>query len=495
MDIKMKNICKSFGKNNVLRGVDFNLREGEIHALVGENGAGKSTLMNILAGILEKDNGEIYIDGQKIEYTDSNEVRDKYRIEFIHQELVDWSELTVMENIFMNREIKKGPFLDKDAMYDRCKKLFKTLEIDIDPNQRVGNLSVGMRQMMEIAKANLNKVNVLILDEPTSALTNNEIDKLFKLMKKLRDEKVSMIYISHRMEEIFALTNKITVMRDGVSVKELNTSDTDEKEIVKLMVGREIGDFYPEMTRNIGEKKLEVKNFNREGYFKDVNFYTKKGEILGFAGLMGAGRSEIMRSLFGIDPKDSGNILLDGKEITINNPLDAKKHKIAFITENRQEEGLILDESIRENISILNLNEISKNGFIDEDKENKLSNGLLKKLTIKATSIEDKTMDLSGGNQQKVVMAKWFGLNPEVLILDEPTKGVDVGAKREIYLLIDQMTKIGVSVIMISSDLPELLSLSDRIYVVYEGKIQGELDRSKADSQSVMYLATGGVNE
>lgn len=495
MDIKMKNICKSFGKNNVLRGVDFNLKEGEIHALVGENGAGKSTLMNILAGILEKDNGEIYIDGEKVDYTDSNQVREKYRIEFIHQELVDWSELTVMENIFMNREIKKGPFLDKDAMYDRCKELFKTLEIDIDPKQRVGDLSVGMRQMMEIAKANLNKVNVLILDEPTSALTNNEIDKLFKLMKKLRDEKVSMIYISHRMEEIFALTNKITVMRDGVSVKELNTSDTDEKEIVKLMVGREIGDFYPEMTRNIGEKKLEVKNFNREGYFKDVNFYTKKGEILGFAGLMGAGRSEIMRSLFGIDPKDSGEILLDGKEITINNPLDAKKHKIAFITENRQEEGLILDESIRENISILNLNEISKNGFIDEDKENKLSNGLLKKLTIKATSIEDKTMDLSGGNQQKVVMAKWFGLNPEVLILDEPTKGVDVGAKREIYLLIDQMTKIGVSVIMISSDLPELLSLSDRIYVVYEGKIQGELDRSKADSQSVMYLATGGVNE
>ncbi|MDO5047750.1 MAG: sugar ABC transporter ATP-binding protein [Anaerococcus sp.] len=495
MDIQMKNIYKAFGKNEVLKGVNFNIKEGEIHALVGENGAGKSTLMNILSGILEKDKGEIYIDGKNVQYKDSKEAREKYGIEFIHQELVDWPDLTVMENLFMNREIKKGPFLDKDKMYKKSQEVFKRLDIDIDPLEKVSNLSVGMRQMMEIAKANLKDLNVLILDEPTSALTNKEIDKLFNLIKKLRDQKVSMIYISHRMEEIFALTDRLTVMRDGISVKELDTEDTNEKEVVKLMVGREIGDFYPTMTRNISEKKFEVRNLTRKGYFEDISFYSKKGEILGFSGLMGAGRSEIMNSIFGIDPKDEGEIFLDGKKITINNPLDAKNHKLAFITENRQEEGLILDESIRENISILNLGKLSKSGFMDEKKEKTFANTLLEKLTIKATSIEDKAGDLSGGNQQKVVMAKWFGDDPEVLILDEPTKGVDVGAKREIYLLIDEMTKKGVSVIMISSDLSELLSLADRIYVVYEGRIQGELDRANASSQSVMNLATGGKNE
>ena len=491
MKIEMKDIYKSFGKNDVLKGVDFTLNDGEIHALVGENGAGKSTLMNILSGVLSKDKGEILIDGKEVDISDTN-VAKKYGISFIHQELSDWPELTVMDNIFMNNEIKNGIFLDKAKMRKKCIELLERFDLDINPKTKVSELSVGQRQMMEIAKANLNKVNVLILDEPTSALTNNEIDKLFKLIKRLRDKNVSMIYISHRMEEIFSLTNKITVMRDGKSVSVMDTNKTDEREVVSYMVGRDIGDFYPEMDAEISDVKIELKNFNREGFFKDINIKAKKGEVLGISGLMGAGRTEIMRSVFGLDPKDSGEVFVDGKKIEIKNPADAIKNKIGFVTENRQEEGLILDESIRENISLLNFDKFSKNSFIDKAKEKNLSDNLVDSFKVKTQSSESKISDLSGGNQQKVVFAKWYAIGPEILILDEPTKGVDVGAKREIYDLIKDLTNNGVSIILISSDLPELISLSNRIYVIHEGKVQGELLKKDASQEKIMTLATGG---
>lgn len=491
MKIEMKDIYKSFGKNDVLKGVNFTLNDGEIHALVGENGAGKSTLMNILSGVLSKDKGEILIDGKEVDISDTN-VAKKYGISFIHQELSDWPELTVMDNIFMNNEIKNGIFLDKAKMRKKCIELLERFDLDINPKTKVSELSVGQRQMMEIAKANLNKVNVLILDEPTSALTNNEIDKLFKLIKRLRDKNVSMIYISHRMEEIFSLTNKITVMRDGKSVSVMDTNKTDEREVVSYMVGRDIGDFYPEMDAEISDVKIELKNFNREGFFKDINIKAKKGEVLGISGLMGAGRTEIMRSVFGLDPKDSGEVFIDGKKIEIKNPADAIKNKIGFVTENRQEEGLILDESIRENISLLNFDKFSKNSFIDKAKEKNLSDNLVDSFKVKTQSSESKISDLSGGNQQKVVFAKWYAIGPEILILDEPTKGVDVGAKREIYDLIKDLTNKGVSIILISSDLPELISLSNRIYVIHEGKVQGELLKKDASQEKIMTLATGG---
>ena len=353
MIIEMKDIYKSFGKNDVLKGVDFNLGQGEIHALVGENGAGKSTLMNILSGVLNKDSGKILIDGKEVDIIDTN-VAKEYGISFIHQELSDWPELSVMDNIFMNNELGKGLFLDKKTMREKCVDLLDRFDLNINPDTKVSNLSVGQRQMMEIAKANLNKVNVLILDEPTSALTNNEIEKLFQLINKLRDEDVSMIYISHRMEEIFALTDKITVMRDGKSVAVMNTSETSEKEVVSHMVGRDIGDFYPEMDAEVSDVKIELKNFSREGYFEDINIAAKKGEVLGISGLMGAGRTEIMRAVYGLDPKDSGEIYIDGKKVEITKPIEAINNKIGFVTENRQEEGLVLDESIRENISLLN---------------------------------------------------------------------------------------------------------------------------------------------
>lgn len=491
MIVEMKDIYKSFGKNHVLQGVDFKLGENEIHALVGENGAGKSTLMNILSGVLEKDKGKILIDGKEVDIKDTNLAKD-LGISFIHQELSDWPELTVMENIFMNNEIKKGSFLDIKTMREKTKELLKRFDLDVDPDTKVSNLSVGQRQMMEIAKANLNKVNILILDEPTSALTNNEIDKLFLLMKRLRDEGVSMIYISHRMEEIFALTQKITVMRDGKSVSILDTNSTNEAEVVSHMVGRDIGDFYPEIDAEITDVKIELKNFSRPPYFKDINIYAKKGEVLGISGLMGAGRTEIMRALFGLDPKDSGEVFIDGKKVEINKPIDAIKNKIGFVTENRQEEGLVLDESIKENISLLNFNKFTPGMFIDKAKENLLSNKLVSDFKVKTTSSEAKVQDLSGGNQQKVVFAKWYAIDPEILILDEPTKGVDVGAKREIYGLINYLTHQGVAVILISSDLPELLSLSDRIYVIHEGEVQGELLREEASQEKIMTLATGG---
>lgn len=491
MIIEMKDIYKSFGKNDVLKGVDFTLGHNEIHALVGENGAGKSTLMNILSGVLQKDSGSILIDGKEVDITDTT-VAKELGISFIHQELSDWPELSVMENIFMNNEITSGIFLDKKAMRQKTIDLLGRFNLNIDPDTKVSNLSVGQRQMMEIAKANLNKVNVLILDEPTSALTNNEIDKLFALMKKLSEEGVSMIYISHRMEEIFSQTHKITVMRDGKSVAYLDTDTTNEIEVVNHMVGRDIGDFYPDMDAEVTDVKIELKNFSSEELFHDINITAKKGEVLGISGLMGAGRTEIMRSLFGLDPKDSGEIYIDGKKVEITKPIDAIKNKISFVTENRQEEGLVLDESIRENISLLNFNKFTDKVFIDKKRERDLSDNLIDSFRVKTMSGDTLVRDLSGGNQQKVVFAKWYAIDPEILILDEPTKGVDVGAKREIYDLIKNLTHQGVCVILISSDLPELLSLSDRIYVVHEGKINGELLREEANQEKIMTIATGG---
>lgn len=491
MRAELKGIYKSFGNNDVLRGVDFDIREGEIHALVGENGAGKSTLMNIFTGLISKDSGEIYIDGRKTDI-DSTEAASDLGIRFIHQELVDYPELTVVENLFMNKELKRGFFLDYKKMEEEAIEIFRELDLNIDPNDLVKDLSIGQRQMLEIAKANMGKINILILDEPTTALTNVEIDKLFKLIKKLKDKKVSMIYISHRMEEIFALTDRISVMRDGKSVGVFNTDETNESELVKHMVGRSIGDFYPTIKSNPGEIRLEIKNFTREGYFEDINLNVRANEVIGIGGLMGAGRSEIFRSVFGIDDKDSGEIFLDGEKIDIKSPSDAMKNNIAFLTENRKEEGLILNETIRENISLTNIDKIKKGILLDLDKEKSIAENYKSGLKIKCEEVEDKIEDLSGGNQQKVVLAKWLGINPKILILDEPTKGVDVGAKREIYDLINKLVENGLSVILISSDLPELLSLSDRIYVIYEGRLQGEIGKDEKSQERVMTLATGG---
>ena len=491
MEVVMKGITKSFGTNSVLRGVDFTIKAGEVHALMGENGAGKSTLMNILTGLHKPDAGEILIDGV-IKQFDSPKEAEKFGLSFIHQEMNTWPEMTVVENLFLGNEIKNAiGWIDNKKMRALAIETFGELGVTLDLDEEVKNLSVGQQQMIEIAKSLLSDGEVIIMDEPTAALTEREIEVLFRIIQNLKQKNVAIIYISHRMEEIFKISDRITVMRDGVSVDTKRTADTTNDEVVRKMVGRDLADYYPAKNSAIGPIVFEVKKLSSERKFQDVSFQVKSGEIVGFSGLMGAGRTEIMRSIFGIDPLDGGEMYLEDKKITISNPNDAIRQGIGFLTENRKEEGLILDYSISENISLPSIDGFRKNGLIDTQAEKDFVELLMERLQVKAEGRDDIVSGLSGGNQQKVVLAKWIGIGSKVLILDEPTRGVDVGAKREIYQLMNELADRGVAIIMVSSDLPEVLGVSDRIVVVHEGKISGELQRGEATEEKIMKLATG----
>ena len=491
MEVVMKGITKSFGTNSVLRGVDFTIKAGEVHALMGENGAGKSTLMNILTGLHKPDAGEILIDGV-IKQFDSPKEAEKFGLSFIHQEMNTWPEMTVVENLFLGNEIKIAiGWIDNKKMRALAIETFGELGVTLDLDEEVKNLSVGQQQMIEIAKSLLSDGEVIIMDEPTAALTEREIEVLFRIIENLKQKNVAIIYISHRMEEIFKISDRITVMRDGVSVDTKRTADTTNDEVVRKMVGRDLADYYPAKNSAIGPIVFEVKKLSSERKFQDVSFQVKSGEIVGFSGLMGAGRTEIMRSIFGIDPLDGGEMYLEDKKITISNPNDAIRQGIGFLTENRKEEGLILDYSISENISLPSIDGFRKNGLIDTQAEKDFVELLMERLQVKAEGRDDIVSGLSGGNQQKVVLAKWIGIGSKVLILDEPTRGVDVGAKREIYQLMNELADRGVAIIMVSSDLPEVLGVSDRIVVVHEGKISGELQRGEATEEKIMKLATG----
>lgn len=495
MKIEMKNISKSFGTNKVLAGVNFTIRSGEVHALMGENGAGKSTLMNILTGLYGDDGGEIYIDGHKTKFKGPLDA-EQHGISFIHQEMNNFLEMSVVDNMFLNKEIKnKFGIMDENKMREKAKFYLDKLGTSIDVNKAIGTLSVGRQQMIEIAKSLMTNAKIIIMDEPTAALTENEIEQLFGVVRELKKQGVGFIYISHRMEEIFKIADKVTVMRDGISINEYATKDVTMKQLVRDMVGREIDDFYPNRQPHFGNVSLEVQHLTENNVFKDVNFQVHEGEILAFSGLMGAGRTEIMRSIFGIDPHNEGKILIDGKEVHIHSPQEAIKHQIGFLTENRKDEGLILNNSLRDNIVLPSINGFVKHGIIDDNAVNDFTNMLLKRLSVKAQSAEVSAGSLSGGNQQKVVLAKWVGSGSRVLILDEPTRGVDVGAKREIYDLMNELTDRNVAIIMISSDLPEVLGMSDKIAVVYEGRITGIIDTKTATQESVMTLATGGSND
>ena len=491
MEVVMKGITKSFGTNYVLRGVDFTIKAGEVHALMGENGAGKSTLMNILTGLHKPDAGEILIDGV-IKQFDSPKEAEKFGLSFIHQEMNTWPEMTVVENLFLGNEIKNAiGWIDNKKMRALAVETFRELGVTLDLDEEVKNLSVGQQQMIEIAKSLLSDGEVIIMDEPTAALTEREIEVLFRIIQNLKQKNVAIIYISHRMEEIFKISDRITVMRDGVSVDTKRTADTNNDEVVRKMVGRDLADYYPAKTSKIGPIVFEAKKLSSERKFQDVSFQVKSGEIVGFSGLMGAGRTEIMRSIFGIDPLDGGEMYLEDKKITISSPNDAIRQGIGFLTENRKEEGLILDYSISENISLPSIDGFRKNGLIDTQAEKDFVELLMERLQVKAEGRDDIVSGLSGGNQQKVVLAKWIGIGSKVLILDEPTRGVDVGAKREIYQLMNELADRGVAIIMVSSDLPEVLGVSDRIVVVHEGKISGELQRGEATEEKIMKLATG----
>ncbi|WP_370295699.1 sugar ABC transporter ATP-binding protein [Rossellomorea marisflavi] len=496
MEIRMDHIHKAFGQNKVLEGVDIHIRGGEIHALMGENGAGKSTLMNILTGLHKKDQGTITIDGVERTF-DNPKQAEEFGIAFIHQELNIWPEMTVLENLFINKEpITSFGLIQTNKMKAVAKRQFDRLAISIPLHKEAGKCSVGEQQMIEIAKALMTDAKVIIMDEPTAALTDREIEKLFDVIRSLKKSGVSIVYISHRMEEIFTICDTITVMRDGRTVDTTPIPETNFNDVVRKMVGRELTDRFPERTSNPGEIILEVKGLTRKGVFENVSFQVREGEIVGVSGLMGAGRTEIMRTIFGLDGRYEGDILVAGKNVTVKNPNQAVELGLGFITEDRKEEGLILDFSIKDNIVLPSLFSFTKNGLIKDKQEEEFVELLIKRLTIKTESAMTSAKNLSGGNQQKVVIAKWIGIGPKVLILDEPTRGVDVGAKREIYQLMNELTDRGVAIIMVSSELPEVLGMSDRVIVIHEGKVSGELPGKEATQEKIMTLATGGqINE
>lgn len=491
MKIEMKGIEKAFGGNKVLQGVNFTVNSGEVHALMGENGAGKSTLMNILTGLLKKDNGSIKIDGKVTTYTSALDA-EHHGISFIHQEMNNIPEMSVVDNMFLNKEIKtKFGLMNQKIMRAEAKKYLSQLGSDINVDSKIGNLTVGQQQMVEIAKSLMTNAKIIIMDEPTAALTENETDILFKTIRELKSKNVGFIYISHRMEELWEICDRVTVMRDGISVNTYSTRDVKDDQIVHDMVGRNIGDYYPKRNPKLGAVALKAEHLSGKK-FQNISFEVHEGEILGFSGLMGAGRTETMRALFGIDKLDSGKIYLAGKETKLTSPYDSIKHGIGFLTEDRKNEGLVTEQSIEDNVALPSIDGFRKYGIIDKKAEDKFVNLLIKRLTVKAENTQVPAGSLSGGNQQKVVMAKWVGSGSKILILDEPTRGVDVGAKKEIYELMNQLTDRGVAIIMVSSDLPEVLSMSDRIEVLYEGKQMGIVDAKNATQEQVMKLATGG---
>jgi len=489
--LSMKGITKSFSGVAALKNAALDLKAGEVIALMGENGAGKSTLMKILTGIYSKDSGEIKYMGQEVCYKGPAE-SEEAGISIVHQELNMMSDLTVAQNLFIGREEMKGLFIDDKKMNEKAHELFKVLKIDINPAEKIGNLTVGKQQMVEIAKAISSNAKVIIFDEPTAALTDSEIEELFKVIRDLKKKGTGMVYISHRMDEINVISDRVIVMRDGEYVGTLITKECSKDDIIKLMVGRTIlGE--PKTASTVAKDApvvLKCENLNRGKAVKNVSFELKKGEILGFSGLMGAGRTEVARLIFGADKKDSGKIFINGKEVTINTPEDAVAHGIGYLSEDRKRYGLIVDKSIEENTVIASLNDFVKGMFIDKAKSKEVSQKYVESLKTKTPSVSQLVKKLSGGNQQKVVIAKWLVRNSDILIFDEPTRGIDVGAKSEIYALMESLAKEGKSIIMISSELPEVLRMSDRIIVMCEGRITGTLDIAEANQEVIMESAT-----
>lgn len=493
--LQMKGIYKSFGAVQALSDVGFKLYKGEVHALMGENGAGKSTLMKILLGVYEQDKGEIYFKDKLIKF-DSVLDASSQGVSMIFQELNLIGDLNVAENIFFAREPMKGFLIDHAKMERDAKQLLDMFEIDVSPTDKVKSLSVAKQQMVEIAKALSFDVEVLIMDEPTSALTSKEIDKLFELVDKLKNQGVSIVYISHRMDELKRICDRITIFRDGTYVDSHKFSDVTMDQIISQMVGRSLDNHFPPKTAVISDEIImSVNNAERYGVFAPLNFDLRKGEILGITGLVGAKRTELARAIFGADKLDKGEIYVHNKAVSINHPSDAIKAGIAYLSEDRKLNGVAVRMNIRENITMASMDKVCSNlGIISENKENEASAKFIEKMEIKTPNAEQLVNNLSGGNQQKVVIGKWLFREANVMIFDEPTRGIDVGAKYSIYKLLDELAAQGVGVIMISSELPEILGLSDRILVMKEGKMMGMLETNKTNQEEIMHYATGVKN-
>ena len=489
--LTMKGIDKSFPGVHALDHVDLEIRKGEVLALMGENGAGKSTLMKVLTGIYKKDEGTITYEGKEVEFENPRAAQ-AAGIVIVHQELNMMNHLTVAQNIFIGREIMKGNLIDDAKMNEEAKKLFAKLNIEIDPTEKMGNLTVGKQQMCEIAKAISHDAKVIIFDEPSAALTESEIEELFKIIRDLRDKGVGMVYISHRMDEIKVITDRVTVMRDGTYVGTIITKESTKDDIINMMVGRVIYED-PKAASNVKPDApviLKVEHLNAGKMVRDVSFELRKGEILGFSGLMGAGRTETARALFGADKKDSGEIYINGKKVEINSPEDAVKCGIGYLSEDRKRYGCVVAKTVAENTTMASMENFMSGLFINKKKEEESAWEYVKALKTKTPTVDTEVVNLSGGNQQKVVIAKWLVRDCEILIFDEPTRGIDVGAKSEIYTLMNELVAQGKSIIMISSEMTEVLRMSDRVIVMCEGRKTGEIDISEATQENIMHLAT-----
>jgi len=484
--LEMNGIEKAFGSNVVLNDVSISVKPGETRALMGENGAGKSTLMKILGGIYSADAGTINIGGEQVAINKVDDAR-QHGVSFIHQEICNIPSMNIAENLFLGREPKnRAGLVDYKKMHDQARKALDVLELDIDTHSLIIGLSVAQQQMLEIARAISENAKILIMDEPTASLSNSEVTNLFKQIARLKEKGVAIIYISHRMEETFLVCDTVTVLRDGKFIGTKNTSETNNNELISMMVGREFSNMYGNERAIGGETILEVKNLTSD-HIKNVSFTLKKGEILGFSGLVGAGRTEMALALFGIDTIRSGEVWIDGEKVDIKCPNDAINAGIALVPEERKVQGLFLSHTIATNLSFQVLNKFIHHFKVDKKKEKEIIKEYRQKLSIKMASTDQLMSELSGGNQQKIVISKWLAANPKVLILDEPTRGIDVGAKAEIYKLMSNLVKEGVSIIMISSELPEVINNSSRIAVMHEGELATILDPDKDEiSQEII---------
>lgn len=492
MNLKMKGITKSFGANNVLQGIDFSLSGGEICALLGENGAGKSTLMNILGGVLQADQGTISIDDRLVEFATPLDSLNA-GVGFIHQELNLINDLAVYENMFISREIKKkNGLLDIDAMCEETKKVFERIEVDIDPKTMVRDLDASYKQIVEIARALMMNARLIIMDEPTTSLTEPEIEHVFTMMRTLKKQGVGIVFISHKLREVMEFCDRYTVLRDGQMVAHGNVCDTSINELAKFMVGHEVRTESLRQQREYGEEILRLENLSLDKKFKNISLAVHKGEILGVTGLLGDGRTEVFQTVFGCMPEHSGRIFVEGQECKISSVQQAMDQGIGYVPRDRKENGIIKDMNIMENASITVLPKMTRYGIIDKIRQKKEFNGFVESLRIKLRKSTDLIGSLSGGNQQKVVLAKWLMANPKVLILDNPTQGVDVGAKEDIYNIILELAKQGIAVVILSSEAQEIIRICNRAVVMYHGTIQDELHGDEMKEETIMRLATGG---
>lgn len=491
--LQMKGITKNFGNTRALYDINFDLNAGEVHALLGENGAGKSTLIKVLGGIYKPDTGEIWVNGNR---ADIGCVADARRegIGIIHQEIFLVQNLTIAENIFLGRELrnKKG-YIDYKSEVEKAQEMLDNLHINLNAEAMVKELAIGQQQLIEITKAVSFDVKILVLDEPTSSLSDEEVNSLFELMDRLKKKNVGMIYISHRFDELYRVTDRITIMRDGEGVATVETATAKQDELVKLMVGRSMKSFYVKDYREPGEVVLKVSELTKKGYFEDVSFEVHAGEIVGFSGLVGAGRSEIMRTVFGDMRPDCGEVIFKGKKATWKNTRDAIRSGLSMVPEDRKKLGLVLSSSVSYNICLACIKSLTKFEMINRKKVADVVERAVKDFSIKTASVDTLVSSLSGGNQQKVLLSKWIATNPALLILDEPTRGIDVGAKQEIYRIMNELVSRGMAVILISSELPEIVNMSDVVYVVRNGKIAKRFERNSFDQENIMAYATGGI--